>query len=138
MNRCGRLSRLSWACPPVACLGFCFVAGSCQKTVGHFALTRPFESGTCSACCRSADRSGVRARFKPELVQCLNNLITSVTKLSIILVGATLIREREYGAIEHLLVMPVTLFEMMAIIALLLIGAVLSFYSLRRFRQFLR
>jgi len=28
-------------------LRFCFVAGSYLKTVGHFALTRPFGSGTC-------------------------------------------------------------------------------------------
>jgi ABC-2 type transport system permease protein len=34
--------------------------------------------------------------------------------LSIILTGAALIREREHGTIEHLLVMPVTPFEIMA------------------------
>jgi len=41
------LGRLSWACPRNACSCFCFVAGSYRKTVGHFALTRPFGSGTC-------------------------------------------------------------------------------------------
>ena len=58
-----------------------------------------------------------RARFNPELnptwfggiVQVINN----VTMLSIILTGAALIREREHGTIEHLLVMPVTPFEIM-------------------------
>ncbi|HLW27597.1 MAG TPA: ABC transporter permease [Kiloniellales bacterium] len=58
-----------------------------------------------------------RARFNPELdpawfgsiVQVINN----VTMLSIILTGAALIREREHGTIEHLLVMPVTPFQIM-------------------------
>lgn len=36
-----------------------------------------------------------------------------VTMLSIILTGAALIREREHGTIEHLLVMPLTPFEIM-------------------------
>ena len=40
-------------------------------------------------------------------------VINSVTMLSIVLTGAALIREREHGAIEHLLVMPVTPFEIM-------------------------
>jgi ABC-type multidrug transport system, permease component len=41
-------------------------------------------------------------------------IINSVTMLSIILTGAALIREREHGTVEHLLVMPVTPFEIMA------------------------
>jgi len=40
-------------------------------------------------------------------------IINNVTMLSIILTGAALIREREHGTIEHLLVMPVTPFEIM-------------------------
>jgi ABC-2 type transport system permease protein len=60
----------------------------------------------------------LRARFNPELNKswfgAINNVISSVTMLSIILTGAALIREREYGTIEHLLVMPVTPFEIMA------------------------
>lgn len=42
------------------------------------------------------------------------NVINSITMLSIILTGTALIREREHGTIEHLLVMPVTPFEIMA------------------------
>ena len=34
-------------------------------------------------------------------------IITNVTVLAIILVGVAVIREREHGTIEHLLVMPV-------------------------------
>jgi len=40
-------------------------------------------------------------------------IINNVTLLSIILTGAALIREREHGTIEHLLVMPVTPGEIM-------------------------
>ncbi|WGR72298.1 MULTISPECIES: ABC transporter permease [unclassified Bradyrhizobium] len=60
----------------------------------------------------------LRARFNPELNKswfgAINNIISSITMLSIILTGAALIREREHGTIEHLLVMPVTPFEIMA------------------------
>ena len=40
-------------------------------------------------------------------------VVNSVTMLTIILTGAALIREREHGTIEHLLVMPVTPVEIM-------------------------
>ncbi len=60
----------------------------------------------------------LRARFNPELNQfwfgSVMQVINSVTMLSIILTGAALIREREHGTVEHLLVMPVTPFEIMA------------------------
>jgi ABC-2 type transport system permease protein len=60
----------------------------------------------------------LRARFNPELNKgwfgAINNVISSITMLSIILTGAALIREREHGTIEHLLVMPVTPFQIMA------------------------
>ncbi|MER2507895.1 MAG: ABC transporter permease [Amaricoccus sp.] len=59
----------------------------------------------------------LRARFNASLSQAwfgaITNVITSVTMLSIILTGAALIREREHGTIEHLLVMPVTPPEIM-------------------------
>jgi ABC-2 type transport system permease protein len=40
-------------------------------------------------------------------------VINNITMLTIILVGAALIREREHGTIEHLLVMPLAPFEIM-------------------------
>ena len=43
----------------------------------------------------------------------LMQMINNVTMLSIILTGAALIREREHGTVEHLLVMPVTPAEIM-------------------------
>jgi ABC-2 type transport system permease protein len=59
----------------------------------------------------------LRARFNPTLEKVwfgsLMQIINNVTLLSIILTGAALIREREHGTIEHLLVMPVTPTEIM-------------------------
>ena len=40
-------------------------------------------------------------------------LIDQITMLSVLLTGSALIRERERGTVEHLLVMPVTPFEIM-------------------------
>lgn len=60
----------------------------------------------------------MRMRFNPTLEQSwfgsIAEIINSVAMLSIILTGAALIREREHGTIEHLLVMPVTPGEIMA------------------------
>ncbi|MCC8193641.1 MAG: ABC transporter permease [Deltaproteobacteria bacterium] len=59
----------------------------------------------------------LRNRFNPNLTRSwfgsIVELINNITMLSIILTGAALIREREHGTIEHLLVMPVTPFEIM-------------------------
>ncbi|MAY39951.1 MULTISPECIES: ABC transporter permease [Spongiibacter] len=59
----------------------------------------------------------LRMRFNPNLDESwfgsLMEIINNVTLLSIILTGAALIREREHGTIEHLLVMPVTPGEIM-------------------------
>jgi ABC-2 type transport system permease protein len=59
----------------------------------------------------------LRSRFNPELNKAwfgaLTAVISQVTMLSVILTGAAFIREREHGTVEHLLVMPVTPFEIM-------------------------
>ncbi len=59
----------------------------------------------------------LRSRFNQELNKgwfgAITNVISSITMLSIVLTGAALIREREHGTIEHLLVMPVTPTEIM-------------------------
>ena len=78
----------------------------------------------------------VRARFNPTLNKKwfggLSRIINYIAMLSIILTGAALIREREHGTIEHLLVMPVTPFEIMAskIWSMGLVVLVASFASL--------
>jgi ABC-2 type transport system permease protein len=59
----------------------------------------------------------LRVRFNPVLEEvwfgAVMELINNVTMLSIILTGAALIREREHGTLEHLLVMPVSPTEIM-------------------------
>lgn len=72
------------------------------------------------------DRPGVSVQPAELAIRVLSNpnlysswfgsitaIINNVTMLSIILSGAALIREREHGTIEHLLVMPVTPLEIM-------------------------
>ena len=58
-----------------------------------------------------------RAMFNPNLNEswfaAITAIINNVTQLGILLSGAALIREREHGTIEHLLVMPVTPLEIM-------------------------
>ena len=55
-------------------------------------------------------RTVTRAFFNPNLeslwFQSVNSLIEKITLISMLLVGAAVIREREHGTIEHLLVMP--------------------------------
>jgi ABC-2 type transport system permease protein len=78
----------------------------------------------------------LRARFNPELngawFASVMEIINSITLLSIVLTGAALIREREHGTVEHLLVMPVTPFEIMIskVWAMALVVMVASFFSL--------
>ena len=59
----------------------------------------------------------VRMAYNPNLEASwfgsISEVINQITMLSIILTGAALIREREHGTIEHLLVMPVTPLEIM-------------------------
>ena len=58
-----------------------------------------------------------RVRFNANLTRswfgAVVALIDMITMLSVLLTGAALIRERERGTVEHLLVMPVTPFEIM-------------------------
>ncbi|ACB94461.1 ABC transporter permease [Beijerinckia indica] len=57
----------------------------------------------------------VRVAFNPNVTTSwftsVMGIINNVTMLAIILSGAAVIREREHGTMEHLLVMPVTPFE---------------------------
>ena len=54
----------------------------------------------------------IRNRFNPNLTQLwftsVMQLVNNITMLAIILTGSALIRERENGTLEHILVMPVT------------------------------
>ena len=57
----------------------------------------------------------VRAAFNPNLTTAwftsVMAIINNVTMLAIILAGAAIVREREHGTMDHLLVMPLTPFE---------------------------
>ncbi|EHP6384728.1 ABC transporter permease [Escherichia coli] len=58
-----------------------------------------------------------RMRFNPNLDPAwfggVMAIINNITMLAIVLTGSALIREREHGTVEHLLVMPITPFEIM-------------------------
>jgi ABC-2 type transport system permease protein len=71
---------------------------------------------------RSAAKSApinlvVRAEFNPNLktswFSAMTQVVNQITLLTVILTGAALIREREQGTVEHLLVMPVVPAEIM-------------------------
>lgn len=77
----------------------------------------------------------VTARFNPNLnsiwFSSVMQVIQNISILAVLLTGAALIREREHGTIEHLLVMPVTPSEIMvakiwANGLAIVIGAILS------------
>lgn len=58
-----------------------------------------------------------RARFNPNMQQgwfvAVNQIINNITVLAIFLCGAAVLREREHGTLEHLLVMPLRPSELM-------------------------
>lgn len=60
-----------------------------------------------------ADRVRFNQNLNKSWFEAVVQVINQVTMLSIILTGTALIRERERGTIEHLLVMPVTPLEIM-------------------------
>ena len=77
----------------------------------------------------------VRAAFNPNLktawFSAMTQVINQITLLTVILTGAALIREREQGTVEHLLVMPVVpaeimLAKMLANGLVILVAAMLS------------
>jgi ABC-2 type transport system permease protein len=58
-----------------------------------------------------------RARFNPNMEQgwfvAINQIINNISVLAIFLTGAAVLREREHGNLEHLLVMPLHPYELM-------------------------
>jgi ABC-2 type transport system permease protein len=79
----------------------------------------------------------VRIAFNPNVTTAwftsVMGIINSVTMLAIILAGAAVVREREHGTMDHLLVMPITPFEiaMSKILAnglVIAVAVVLSLY----------
>ena len=66
---------------------------------------------------RDLVRLVTRARFNPNMDQgwfvAMNQVINNISVLAIFLTGAAVLREREHGTIEHLLVMPLRPYELM-------------------------
>lgn len=62
-------------------------------------------------------RLNTRARFNPNMQQgwfvAINQIINNISVLAIFLTGAAVLREREHGTLEHLLVMPLQPYELM-------------------------
>lgn len=82
------------------------VSGEVLEFVGRY---RAAEAGPVELVLRSRFNPGLDASWYGAMMEVVNN----VSLLSVILAGAFLIRERERGTIEHLLVMPVTPTEIM-------------------------
>ena len=84
----------------------------------------------------------VRNRYNPNLYgswfMALMQLANNIAMLAIILTGSALITEREKGTLEHLLVMPVTPFQIMAskiwsMMAVVMVAALAGLFLIVRF-----
>jgi len=78
---------------------------------------QPFWSGRGNPVNESLLRLDTRARFNPNMQQgwfvAVNQIINNISVLAIFLTGAAVLREREHGTLEHLLVMPLQPYELM-------------------------
>ena len=81
------------------------------------AEAEPFWSGQGKRENQDLVRLVTRARFNPNMQQswfvAINQIINNISVLAIFLTGAAVLREREHGTIEHLLVMPLRPAELM-------------------------
>jgi ABC-2 type transport system permease protein len=86
-----------------------------QQIIYH--TVEPYWSGAGRAQDRPIVTLETRARFNPNMYQswfvAINQIINNISVLAIFLTGAAVLREREHGNIEHLLVMPLRPFELM-------------------------
>ena len=78
---------------------------------------QPFWGDRGKAANRDLVRLNTRARFNPNMQQswfvAVNQIINNIAVLAIFLTGAAVLREREHGTLEHLLVMPLRPSELM-------------------------
>jgi ABC-2 type transport system permease protein len=81
------------------------------------ATVDPYWSGRGNPDNQPLVRLQTRARFNPNMLQgwfvAINQVINNISVLAIFLCGAAVLREREHGNIEHLLVMPLRPYELM-------------------------
>jgi ABC-2 type transport system permease protein len=94
-----------------AAVGAGYIASIVQQETTNYLLSRGIDR-------ELPLRSVARAFFNPNLegvwYKAIDAILENVTMLTILLVGAAVIRERERGTIEHLLVMPVRAHEIAA------------------------
>jgi ABC-2 type transport system permease protein len=80
-------------------------------------ISAPFWPGAQAPQNQDLVQLNTRARFNPNYQQswfvAINQIINNITVLAIFLTGAAVLREREHGTLEHLLVMPLRPFELM-------------------------
>ena len=78
---------------------------------------QPFWAGRGEPANQDVVRLDTRARFNPNMQQswfvAVNQIINNIAVLGIFLTGAAVLREREHGTLEHLLVMPLRPAELM-------------------------
>jgi ABC-2 type transport system permease protein len=78
---------------------------------------QPFWAGSGEAGNKDLVKLNMRARFNPNMQQswfvAVNQIINNISVLAIFLCGAAVLREREHGTLEHLLVMPLRPAELM-------------------------
>lgn len=89
--------------------------GYIQKIINHAVVA--FWPHTAKSEDAPMTKLNTRARFNPNMEQswfvAINQVINNISVLAIFLTGAAVLREREHGNIEHLLVMPLQPFELM-------------------------
>ncbi|NPU65470.1 ABC transporter permease [Bradyrhizobium sp. 83012] len=77
------------------------------EVVGYLARSNPSEASPVELVTRIAFNPNITTAWFESVMGIINN----VTMLAIILAGAALVREREHGTMDHLLVMPLSPFE---------------------------
>lgn len=86
-----------------------------QQILNH--AVEPFWAGRNRPENQPVVEMNARARFNPNMQQswfvAINQVINNISVLAIFLTGAAVLREREHGNIEHLLVMPLKPYELM-------------------------
>jgi ABC-2 type transport system permease protein len=77
----------------------------------------PYWPGRADPNNRELVKLNTRVRFNPNVQQswfvAINQIINNISVLAIFLCGAAVLREREHGTLEHLLVMPLQPYELM-------------------------
>jgi len=101
----------------------------------------PYWPGTGTPASQPLVRLDTRARFNPNMLQswfvAVNQLINNISVMAIFLCGAAVLREREHGNLDHLLVMPLHPYELMfakiwANGIVVIVAAMLSLYLVVR------